>query len=68
MDWFEPDTIRELNEKKPRAVIFKENMEVWGYKNYARGLVEELRKNYHRISDNPDDGWMYTVWLPNDKK
>ena len=48
--------------------IIKENMEVWGYKNYARGLVEELRKNYHRISDNPDDGWMYTVWLPNDKK
>ncbi len=64
MDWYEQDTINEIVEKRPRAVVFKEDRETWGYTNYARGVAKELKKSYHRISDDPDDGWMYMVWLP----
>ena len=65
MDWFEQDTVTEIIEKKPRAVVFKEDRETWGFDHYARGVAEELKKGYHRLSDDPDSGWRYTVWLPN---
>lgn len=68
MDWFEQDTIAEIAEIKPRAVVFKEDRETWGYTNYARGVAKELKKSYHRLSDDPDDGWMYSVWLPNSEE
>jgi hypothetical protein len=68
MDWYEQDTIAEIAEKKPRAVIFKEDRETWGYTNYARGVAKELKKSYHRVSDDPGDGWMYSVWFPNSEE
>lgn len=66
MDWYEQDTIAELKEYKPKAVIFKENRDVWGYTGYAEGFVKELKKEYHRLSNDPDDGWRYSVWYRNE--
>ncbi|MCR5777950.1 MAG: hypothetical protein K6G84_11125 [Lachnospiraceae bacterium] len=65
MDWYEQDTIDDLNLKNPRVVIYNPDQEVWSYKYYTDSFCKELKKNYSQISDNPDDGWKYRVWKRN---
>lgn len=63
MDWYEQDTIDDLLMNMPKLVVYNENIKTWGYVNYANAFLQELKANYARISDNPDDGWLYYIWL-----
>lgn len=65
MDWYESDNIAALNVEKPRIVIYNEEANVWGYSYYSLAFSEELKKNYTRLSENPDGGWQYSVWTRN---
>ncbi len=63
MDWYEQDTIDDLLYNMPKLVVFNENIQTWEYENYANAFLQELKANYVRISDNPDDGWQYYIWM-----
>ena len=65
MDWYEQDTIDDLENTQPRVVIYYENQDTWGYTQYANAFASELKANYTKLSDNPDDGWRCTVWVRN---
>ena len=65
MDWYEQDTIDDLNNNKPRIVVYNPDQEVWSYKYYTNAFCNELKKNYTQFSENPDDGWQYKVWIRN---
>ena len=65
MDWYEQDTIDDLNNNKPRIVVYNPDQEVWGYKYYTNAFCNELKKNYTQFSENLDDGWQYKVWIRN---
>ena len=65
MDWYEQDTIDDLNNNKPRIVVYNPDQEVWGYQYYTNAFCNELKKNYTQFSENPDDGWQYKVWIRN---
>lgn len=63
MDWYEQDTIDDLLYYTPKLVVFNENSQTWKYENYANAFLQELKANYTRVSDNPDDGWPYYIWM-----
>ncbi|WP_455615425.1 hypothetical protein [Eisenbergiella sp.] len=65
MDWYEQDTIDDLLNKRPRVAVYNENIETWGYMYYSNAFFNELNEKYRRLSNNPEDGWMYCVWLRN---
>lgn len=67
MDWYERDTIDDLNNKKPKVVVYYPEQEVWGYKYYTNDFYNKLKKNYKQVSQNPNDGWKYRVWIRNKK-
>lgn len=52
MDWYESDTISELNIKKPRFAVFNEESECWGHRNFTRRLYDAVKKDYIKISPN----------------
>lgn len=52
MDWYESDTIKELQAKRPRFAIFNKNSEVWGYRGFAPRLHKALEADYVEISPN----------------
>ena len=62
MDWYENKNICDLRERKPDIVVYNEDEETWGYQYYSAAFVNELTKNYTRISDS---GWGYYVWQRN---
>lgn len=62
MDWYEQDTIDDLQNNKPNIVVYYEDVETWGHTHYANAFAAALKEKYSRISDNPDDGWRYSVW------
>ena len=63
MDWYEEDSIEDLRNNSPDVVVYCEDKEVWGYTYYSNALAEEIREEYKKVSDNPDEGWKYDVWL-----
>lgn len=67
MDWYEQDTIDDLCGKKPKIAIYNEDILVWDrYQYYANDFLAELKASYTRLSDNPEDGWRYYVWVRDD--
>lgn len=62
MDWYEQDTIDDLESNQPNIVVYNEEQATWGYTYYANAFVSALKENYTRLSDNPDDGWKYRIW------
>ena len=65
MDWYEQDNIDDLLIGEPKVAVYAENINTWGYTYYMRALLTTLQDNYSRISDNPDDGWKYKLWIKN---
>ncbi|WP_455615421.1 hypothetical protein [Eisenbergiella sp.] len=63
MDWYEQDAIEDLLSRMPRVAVFKVNMEPSGNGYYANALLKTLSDKYMRFSDNPEDEWMYSVWI-----
>ena len=64
MAWYEQDNINSVLENKPSVVVYNEDVEVWGYQYYSNGLVSVLKENgYERLSQDPNDGWEYCVWV-----
>lgn len=63
MDWYEQDTIDDLNINKPRLVVYNPDQETWKMKHYSNAFWNELKKNYTQFSETPDDGWKYLVWI-----
>ena len=63
MDWYEQDTIDDLNTNNPNIVVYNPDQEVWGYKYYSNAFSTELKKNYKQFSENPEEGWKYMVWM-----
>jgi len=52
MDWYEVDTIEDLEKHHPRVCVYNENAEVWKITNFANYLKEYLNKNYEKIDEN----------------
>lgn len=65
MEWFEMENVQALKEKRPKVVLYDENLDTWGYTNYTIAFAEELKKNYKRLSENVDDDWKYRLWVRN---
>lgn len=66
MDWYEQDAIDDLTDYKPKIVIFNPDQEVWGHKYYTNDFWTKLKKRYFQLSENPQDGWEYMLWLKKD--
>ena len=65
MDWYEQDTIDDLNNKMPDIVVYNPDQEIWEKKHFANAFYIELTKNYTQFSEDPEAGWRYQVWKRN---
>ena len=63
MDWYEQDTIDDLNTYKPRIVVYDPEQKVWGYQYYTNAFYKELKNNYAQFSENPEDDWKNKIWI-----
>lgn len=52
MDWFEYDTLADLEEKKPRIVIYRPETEVYGQTGFCPVLDMAIRGRYERVSED----------------
>ena len=52
MDWFEYDTLEDLEEKKPRVLIYKPETEVYGQTGFCPVLDMVIRGRYERNSED----------------
>lgn len=62
MDWYEQDTIDDLEKNKPNYVFFCNG---WGSEPYASSLMKKLNQNYQKNSDKQDGAWGSCVWKRN---
>lgn len=51
MDWYEVDTITDLSSKKPRLVIYDEELKAWGISGYDDYLKKYLHENYEQTPE-----------------
>jgi hypothetical protein len=63
VDWYEQQSIDELNEAMPKVVLYNEHSEVWGYSDFSRDFAIALKQNYKRLSDDENSGWPYNYWI-----
>lgn len=64
MEWYEDSLIEDLELKKPIYVIYDEEKIVWNrYVNFTPIFAEQLKKDYCRLSDDPNDKWKYNIWI-----
>ena len=52
MDWYELETVDDLSTKKPRVVVYDENLKVWEISGYDDYLRKFLHENYQQIENN----------------
>lgn len=52
MDWYELDTIDDLRNKRPRVVIYDEQLKAWEISGYDDYLRKYLHENYEQIPEN----------------
>lgn len=52
MDWYEDKLYDEIEELKPKMVIYQPGSEIWGYTNFYNRIDEYIAENYHLILDN----------------
>ncbi len=65
MDWYETYCIEDLNEHMPKVVVYNDQIEVWGHTNFSMAFVEELNKNYTRLSDTTGNETERIIWIRN---
>ena len=63
MDWYEQTAIEDLNGAEPRIVVYNEDQSLREFSYFANVFLAELKENYSRFSNNPEDGWEYKVWI-----
>ncbi|NLK73286.1 MAG: hypothetical protein GX285_09740, partial [Clostridiales bacterium] len=63
VDWYEQQSIDELNKTMPKVVLYNEHSEVWGYSDFSRDFAIALKQNYKRLSDDENSGWPYNYWI-----
>ena len=66
MDWYEEETVQTLQTNRPRIVVYYPEQQTWVYSYYTNYFATALREDYTQISDNPEDGWKYRIWIRND--
>lgn len=52
MDWYEEWTVQDLVEKQPSIVIWKPDLEIWGWGGFCHELKDYIVANYTRPSEN----------------
>lgn len=52
MDWFEYDTLQDLEEKKPRVVVYRPETEVYGQTGFCPVLDMVIQGRYERMSED----------------
>lgn len=52
MDWFEYDTLEDLEEKKPRIAVYRPETEVYGQTGFCPVLDMAIRGRYERMSED----------------
>ncbi len=52
MDWYELDTIDDLMEKKPKLVVYDEDLKAWEISGYDDYLRKYLHENYEQTEKN----------------
>lgn len=52
MDWYEIDTIQDLTEKRPKTVLYDEDLKAWEISGYDDYLRKYLHENYEQL-ENP---------------
>lgn len=52
MDWYELETVDDLSTKKPRVVVYDENLKVWEISGYDDYLRKFLHENYQQTENN----------------
>jgi len=63
MAWYEQDCIEDLMTAQPNVVIYYPDETVWDYNYFTNSFAEALRENYNHWSENPADGWEYSLWV-----
>lgn len=65
MAWYEQDNIDSILKENPHVVVYNENNVVWEkYQYFTNSLANSLRESgYVKLSNNPEDGWKYYVWV-----
>lgn len=51
MDWYEIDTIQDLDSKKPRIVLYTEKLVVWKVSGFRDYLEKYLHENYEQFGN-----------------
>lgn len=68
MDWYEQQTIEDLEYYKPAVVIYNPDKTVWtDYVGFTPAFLKKVQENYTNGSDNADD-WKHSFWVRNDEK
>lgn len=65
MDWYEQDTIDDLNNNYPKIAVYNPDQQVWGYQYYSNAFYNDLKSKYTQYSNNPDDK-LYKLWIRNE--
>lgn len=52
MDWYELDTIDDLTNKRPRVVIYDEDLKAWEISGYDDYLRKYLHENYEQTAES----------------
>lgn len=52
MDWFEEDTLEDIDSKKPEVAVWSIDREVWGITQYGTEIDVYIRENYVKYLDD----------------
>lgn len=52
MDWYEEWAVQDLMEKQPEVVIWKPDLEIWGWNDFCHELKDYVCANYMRANEN----------------
>lgn len=52
MDWYEIDTIQDLENKKPRIALYTEKLVIWKNSGFRDYLEKYLHENYEQLENN----------------
>ncbi len=51
MDWFEYDTLEDVEENLPKVAIYKPETEVYGHTGFCPVLDMVIKRHYERVSE-----------------
>ena len=67
MDWYEEQTIQDLETASPRIALFNPSNNVWGFTRFSNGLEAVLRERYSQFAIDPaKEG--YQIWIRKDNE